>query len=341
MVKKVCVLVVSITLVFMCLVSYAASSSIEYNGVWSSGGLGGEWFTQATGIAEIVKRHQPGILFKILPGGGVTNTLRVNSGEAAIGWSVNPALLLAKDGVGMFEEPCAENIRIVAGSFMDGPLNFLAAKETGVKTFDDFINLLKNKKAISLTTVSKMSTENYFLQDILNYYGFSFDSIRDLNGKVILVGYEEQADTIIDKHADFWFLSMGVPSSSIIRASSARDLVMVEYPKELIDYLISKFGFSDYTMPASAYNFMEKDINMVMWGCSIMANANVPDDVIYALTKAVCEDVESVHSITESTKVFKPETAGSNPTGLPMHPGAIQYYEDAGYEKVGEGYIKK
>ena len=55
----------------------------------------------------------------------------------------------------------------------------------------------------------------------------------------------------------------------------------------------------------------------------------MPDDLVYAITKAVFEninDLQAVHPAASQTTVDFTLTA----TPVPLHPGAIRYYEEVG-----------
>jgi TRAP-type uncharacterized transport system substrate-binding protein len=77
-------------------------------------------------------------------------------------------------------------------------------------------------------------------------------------------------------------------------------------------------------------NGLEKrGANIVRIPWTMMTNADVDDDLVYEITKAVAENREA---LTESFGLFrltKPEDmAPAN--DMPYHPGAIRYYEEAG-----------
>jgi TRAP-type uncharacterized transport system substrate-binding protein len=51
----------------------------------------------------------------------------------------------------------------------------------------------------------------------------------------------------------------------------------------------------------------------------------VPDDVVFAITSAICQHPERVRQIHPAAAEFDPATAHINPGG-PRHAGAERYY---------------
>jgi len=64
----------------------------------------------------------------------------------------------------------------------------------------------------------------------------------------------------------------------------------------------------------------------------LIVNKDVSDNVAYTIIKIICENTDELYSINPANKNFKPETGWKN-VALPLHPGAEQYYKDAGYMK--------
>ena len=60
------------------------------------GGLGGVWYTMYTGIAELVKEKDPGVIIRVVPGGGLIAVQKVGEGASEFGfgfpWTVADAV---------------------------------------------------------------------------------------------------------------------------------------------------------------------------------------------------------------------------------------------------------
>lgn len=112
---------------------------------WSAGGIGGGWYTMASGIAELIKTEYPEINIKVVPGARTLNPLRVNNGDADLAWGVSPFDLMALKGVEVFGEVGpAENLRSLGVSFSDNYIHIVVSKDFKAYTVE---GMIKNKNA--------------------------------------------------------------------------------------------------------------------------------------------------------------------------------------------------
>jgi uncharacterized protein len=56
---------------------------------------------------------------------------------------------------------------------------------------------------------------------------------------------------------------------------------------------------------------------------------DVPEDVVYQITKTMYENLAFLNSIHAATKAMSLDRATSG-LPLPLHPGALKYYKEAG-----------
>lgn len=58
--------------------------------------------------------------------------------------------------------------------------------------------------------------------------------------------------------------------------------------------------------------------------------AGVDEDVVYRATRAFWEHIDAVRATAFFLRAITPESAFLS-VNVPLHPGAIRYYEEAGY----------
>jgi len=197
---------------------------------------------------------------------------------------------------------------------------------------EDFANLIKNKEKINLAIPGYNHTDLHHFLKILEFYDLTLEDIKDAGGKVLMGGYSEGANNISDKHADFWVAQVPVDTAAVIQASVSRKLVLVEYTEDLMTYLQKEVGFRKKILSGGINPKIETEGKMVaVGGTTLITSIDVPEEVIYAVTKILCENPETMYSFMKATNVFKPETAGINASNIPLHPGAIKYYQEKGY----------
>jgi TRAP transporter TAXI family solute receptor len=73
------------------------------------------------------------------------------------------------------------------------------------------------------------------------------------------------------------------------------------------------------------------DVETIGVYATLLTSAHVSEDVVYAVTKAVFENVESS---TDFRSEFQALLTGQYSKGLtaPLHPGAVRYYREAGID---------
>ena len=110
------------------------------------------------------------------------------------------------------------------------------------------------------------------------------------------------------------------------------DMHFVQLAPETLANL-NKMGYAPLTMTAGTWNKQDKDIQTMGSQQNVIVPASMPDDVAYALTKAICENKDDIAAAVASLKWFDPKTAGKHElNGAPLHPGAAKYYKEMGYD---------
>ena len=82
-------------------------------------------------------------------------------------------------------------------------------------------------------------------------------------------------------------------------------------------------------IPANTYKGQTSDIPTISQTHALFAHKNVPDDLVYAMTKLAFENkaaLVAVHPIFSSMDPMK----GSQGLPIPLHPGAERYYREIG-----------
>src|SRR4051812_20414382 len=65
---------------------------------WTAGQVGGGWYTQAGGFAELVKSKDSRFNIKVIPGAGIQNMTKLQQGETEIAWGLPPFIVASYMG---------------------------------------------------------------------------------------------------------------------------------------------------------------------------------------------------------------------------------------------------
>jgi TRAP transporter TAXI family solute receptor len=84
-----------------------------------------------------------------------------------------------------------------------------------------------------------------------------------------------------------------------------------------------------YVIPVGTYPSQTKAINTIAQPNFLAARADVDEDAVYQITKAIYENLPFLNAIHGATKVMAVEKAIAG-LPMPLHPGAARYYKEVG-----------
>lgn len=329
------VVLVAIGLGILSSVSGVAAQPKPVALTWTAGPVGGGWYIIAGGIAELI-RDTTGINVKVIPGGGTQNPPLIDKGDAELGWGLPPVLNAAWNGEDPYDKPPQggrkmQNLRAVAGGMSVNTFHFYVGAETPFKTMDE---VFKQKKAIRIAISPTGTSDEWVFRKVLAYYGTDYKDLEAAGFKFFRGSYSEQAANFKDRNVDATFTFLALPGAAVTEASIGRSLRLLSFPPGLLEYL-AKFGLGSGKIPKGTYPKAAnsgEEITSATMGSVIVANKNVPDEVAYALAKAINENLDRFRKIHASLQPYQP-SYGPTATGIPLHPGAEKYYREKGVLK--------
>jgi len=106
----------------------------------------------------------------------------------------------------------------------------------------------------------------------------------------------------------------------------------LQMEEEIIDQLVEQYQYSKNFIPKGKYSFVVEDGWTIGGPNVILVNAEVPEEIVYRITKRLCENPKVVRDWGFWYVNFDPKIAWKD-LGGPLHPGAERYYREAGYIK--------
>lgn len=304
---------------------------------WVAGGVGGGWYVQAGGIAQMIAKKEPNLILKVVPGGGVVNPVRVSRHKDDLGWGITFVDKMAFKGLAPVYKTANPDVRSLGGIFGIYHIHVMGAEKTGVTSMAQLADMVKAGKKIKVAAPMKGTSDLPLMNTILDFYGISLKDIKKAGGKVFHAVYSDMVSLYKDKHVDFVFTHLGLPGAAITEMSVSRDSSLISLSDACVDHLNSELGTLSRDsgrsfIPEGTYTGQDVDVQTVVSAGELIVNKDVPDNVAYTIIKTICENTDELYSINPANKNFKPETGWKN-VALPLHPGAEQYYKDAGYMK--------
>lgn len=296
---------------------------------------GGTWFAVMGATAELIHQKDPTISIKATPGSGAANALAVAMGtKAQIGFTFPPFAIAAMKSTEPFEgRPKAEKLRAIHAGFGLSPIQFAVRKEFadkhGIKSLRDIAD---KKLPIRIVTDNPGTSDEFVGRKILEFCGASYDNIKKWGGRVTLTGYTDAIQLMQDGHVDMAINNIIDPAAPFVEMQLNVPLVHLSLDNAMLKYITEELAHVPHTIPAGTYKGQSKDVLTAGMYSVHVVNADVPEDVVYRITKIICENADVFRTFASSTKVFEPATAFEG-VGVPLHPGAEKYYKEMGYLK--------
>jgi TRAP transporter TAXI family solute receptor len=142
----------------------------------------------------------------------------------------------------------------------------------------------------------------------------------------------DQAQQVIDGKIDALWQGARVPIIPLAAIADKADAVVFGLTeKELTDLLGVLPQLSPATIPSGSYKGQAAAIKSVSGWNFVVANKDLPDDIAYAITKAVLTASNPQSQIYSGADGTLAKNAPYNRV-VPFHPGALRFYKDAGIQ---------
>lgn len=147
------------------------------------------------------------------------------------------------------------------------------------------------------------------------------------------LGTSESSNAMKDGKIDGILCSPGYPASSYSDlAASPTKFSFLEVTDEQIDNVnkVYPIFYRDY-IPANTYIGQEEIVNTIAQPNWLAIKNDIDEDVVYALTKAIFENLDYLVSVHDSCKNIQLDSALAG-LSVPLHPGALKYYQEVGLD---------
>lgn len=294
----------------------------------AGGQIGGGWYTIVSGLAEIINQEMKDSLeVVVVPGAGVSNIATCSMGDTPVVMSFPPFIVAAKKGIDPYQESYPKTM-VIASGFGTSAQHMVTKRSD----FNGYEDMAKKKVPMRITLNKPGATDEFIWRKIMDYYQFNYKDVKKWGGKVFHVGHGEAIQLTKDGHADTHFSYISVPAASITELSISRDLKFLSVPDDLHTFLIKEWSLLDFTIPAKTYKGQDQAVKSLGMSNTLMANADLDEEIVYGITKTLCENYKDVQNVHKGASAWTPETGPKGVVSL-LHPGALKYYKEMGYVK--------
>lgn len=263
-------------------------------------------------------------------GGGVASPKLVAGKKVQFAYSFSLTNRWALQGKHGFEQELGA-LRGVVGALDRMALTVLVTPDTGIASLDD---LREKRGKVSLGTLPVGSMGDWGARNLLEVLGLSYDDIRKAGGAVTHTGWPAIAAAVRDGRINT-VIGVSTPGhGGVTEIALHRDVRFLPLPDKVVGALEKQFGYTRATNPAGAFRGMDRDVPTVGVVNTFITHKDVPDDVVYLMTKAWGDNKAALMAAHKALAGFDPSIAWKPELlGLPLHPGAERYYREKGWLK--------
>ena len=290
---------------------------------------------RADAIAEAVRLEHPDWKVTSMAAGGEARLMEKRmSGEADLFFPPSPRALelevqtpLHPDGD--FDSLTAYRV-VMPSSFVW--LHLLARDDTAFNKPSDLV-----MGRYPFTAGCGAGIMTLLFTSILQYYGADLEEAESWGAKleVMLLASAEGVEALESGRIDVGLTWAGIPIAQFLGMNSDVRLLPFEDPG--LVRMFESLGCVPAVIPAGTYPFVTRDVPTVAAPQPLVARAELPDEVVYGVVKAVFRHIELLSAAyADSARHMTQEgvaaaVALSEQTGDAFHPGALKYYRERGW----------
>jgi TRAP transporter TAXI family solute receptor len=152
--------------------------------------------------------------------------------------------------------------------------------------------------------------------------------------ELVFGGYGPSAEALQNGQVKGVGIPAGIPVGAIsqLMASAGDNVTLLNFTEEQMAQADGGRGlWTPFTIPAGTYPGQEADVQTIAQPNFLATSADLPDEHVYQLTKAIYENLPFLQAIHPATKAMALENAIAG-LPLPLHPGAARYYQEVGID---------
>ena len=197
---------------------------------------------------------------------------------------------------------------------------------------DSPIKTLKDLEGKKIALGARASPTSLLSEEIFSVLGIKANYVYSTPG--------EAGDMLKDRRVDAMVYNVAAPYSVFMDVATDRPIRFLDMTPEerkkasdALPYVVN------HTIPAKTYTFQNQDNQTVTAYSDVVVKPNLPDELVYTLTKVAWEHWDEV---VKATAAAKSATARDIVNMYPpVHPGAAKYYKEIGIQLPDRLIAKK
>ncbi|MEL6979601.1 MAG: TAXI family TRAP transporter solute-binding subunit [Pseudomonadota bacterium] len=310
-------------------ISAPASAAEEANYLLATASTGGTYYPVGVAIATLTKvKLQPKQkigMSAINSAGSGQNVQLLRQNEAQFAILQGLYGFYAATGTGPVAEP-QDNLRSVSMLWQNVEQFIVAEGAASTGDVSDLLAMEGQTLALGRQNSGTIGSNKHLMSGL----GVDIESAYEL----FYAGYGPSAEALQNGQVTGISTPAGVPTGAITKlmAAAGGSVALLDFTDEQLAAADQGSGlWTRYVIPAKTYPNQDEDWNTIAQPNFLAANADVPEEHVYQITKTMYENLPFLQAIHPATKAMAIEKAIVG-LPLPLHPGAARYYAEVGVE---------
>ena len=143
----------------------------------------------------------------------------------------------------------------------------------------------------------------------------------------------EQSKALCDGKIDAYIYTVGVPNAGVSVATDGCGAKIAPFDNDLAKAQVTpdKPYYAWATIPKGTYKTTDSDVKTFGVMATFVSSTDVPDNVVYEVTRAVFENIDDFRNLHPAFKNLDPKMMIKNALSAPLHSGAAKYYKEKGW----------
>jgi len=313
------------TVVFAALLSNPAAHAADLRLSIGSCPVGCTAYTWSAGIAEVINKNVDGVNVTAEETKGyVANIKLMQSEQIEISMATSLSSYQAYDASGPYEGSEKGNI-LSWMAIAPVAMHVIALKDGPVQSLAD----LKGKR-VGMGQPGGVSMLD--ADAMMKTLGLSPDT--DFEPFRIRLG--GMADGLADGNLDAALWNGSFPLPPVVKLTAAREIQLIPIPDDFYETMRAAYPpYFRLSIPAGLYKGVDVDTPTFGLANGMVLSKDVPEDIVYEMTKAIFENRESLSAVHPALGRITKDSV-LNGFGAPLHPGALKYYREIGVTGIEE-----
>ena len=278
-----------------------------------TGPQGGVWIPLGGQLKDMWEKAIPGLSVTSMPGAGIANVRGIEEGKTEVGFGNSISTVDAIMGNPPFNKQ-HKKVCNIASLY---PQYFQVVVSANAN-----VNSLKDLKGKALADQPRGNTAEIITQHILKVHGLTYNDV-----KTSFMSYTDAVEQMKDNNVQAFTLGTTIPSGAVMDLASARDVKLLDLSDSIEAMKKINPGYTLVTVPKGTYPKQDKDVQVIGYATHIVASCDLPADRVYAMTKAMAENVSSMAATNKAMEGLTAKQMAED-IGVPFHPGAAKYYKE-------------